>query len=64
MTTLTALSRHPGGRRRPALAAHRPRRRWGDLALRLVAGLVLVYLFMPIAVIVAFSFNEPRASST
>ena len=33
--------------------------RLGDLALRVVAGLVLVYLFIPIAVIVAFSFNDP-----
>lgn len=35
------------------------RRRWGDVALRAVAGLVLAYLFVPIAVVVAFSFNEP-----
>jgi spermidine/putrescine transport system permease protein len=33
--------------------------RLGDLVLRLVAGLVLVYLFIPIAVIIAFSFNDP-----
>jgi spermidine/putrescine transport system permease protein len=39
------------GRRRP--------RRLGDLALRAVAGLILVYLFIPIAVIVLFSFNDP-----
>ena len=32
---------------------------WGDLALRVVAGLVLVYLFIPIFVIVLFSFNKP-----
>lgn len=36
------------------------RRRWGDVALRVAAGLALVYLFVPIAVIVLFSFNEPR----
>ena len=43
--------------------ARRPRRpgtgRWGDLALRIVAGLVLVYVFLPIVVIVLFSFNKP-----
>nr|WP_208301432.1 ABC transporter permease [Mycobacterium sp. DL440] len=33
--------------------------RWGDLVLRLVAGLVLLYLFLPIFVIVLFSFNKP-----
>ena len=32
----------------------------GDIALRVVAGLVLLYLFVPIAVIVAFSFNNPQ----
>jgi spermidine/putrescine transport system permease protein len=31
----------------------------GDLALRAVAGLVLLYLFVPIFVIVLFSFNKP-----
>ena len=45
----------------PPTAARRRGRpgRLGDLVLRLVAGLVLVYLFIPIAVIVAFSFNDP-----
>ncbi|BBX25748.1 ABC transporter permease [Mycolicibacterium alvei] len=33
--------------------------KWGDLVLRLVAGLVLLYLFLPIFVIVLFSFNKP-----
>ncbi|OMC31576.1 ABC transporter permease [Mycobacterium sp. GA-1841] len=33
--------------------------KWGDLVLRLVAGLVLLYLFLPIVVIVLFSFNNP-----
>ncbi|MGV0804739.1 ABC transporter permease [Mycolicibacterium setense] len=33
--------------------------RWGDLVLRLIAGLVLLYLFLPIFVIVLFSFNNP-----
>ncbi|MGU3499294.1 ABC transporter permease [Mycobacterium sp. C31M] len=43
-------------------AASKPVRRtpkWGDLSLRIVAGLVLLYLFLPIAVIVLFSFNKP-----
>lgn len=34
--------------------------KWGDLLLRIVAGLVLLYLFLPIFVIVLFSFNDPR----
>ncbi|MDH6193958.1 spermidine/putrescine transport system permease protein [Mycobacterium frederiksbergense] len=33
--------------------------KWGDLTLRIVAGLVLLYLFLPIFVIVLFSFNNP-----
>ena len=32
----------------------------GDFALRVVAGLVLVYLFVPILVIIVFSFNKPK----
>ena len=31
----------------------------GDIALRVVAGLVLFYLFLPIFVIILFSFNHP-----
>lgn len=34
--------------------------RWGDVLLRIVAGLVLLYLFLPIFVIVLFSFNKPK----
>jgi len=34
--------------------------KWGDLLLRIVAGLVLFYLFLPIFVIVLFSFNNPQ----
>lgn len=34
--------------------------RLGDITLRVVAGLVLLYLFVPILVIVAFSFNNPQ----
>jgi spermidine/putrescine transport system permease protein len=62
MTTLTTVpgTPAPAGPAAPAAAPHRARRRWGDLALRAVAGLILAYLFLPIAVIVLFSFNEPR----
>jgi spermidine/putrescine transport system permease protein len=34
--------------------------KWGDLLLRFVASLVLLYLFLPIFVIVLFSFNDPK----
>jgi spermidine/putrescine transport system permease protein len=34
--------------------------KWGDVALRVVAGSVLLYLFLPIFVIVLFSFNNPK----
>lgn len=34
--------------------------KWGDLILRVVAGLVLLYLFLPIFVIILFSFNNPK----
>ena len=37
----------------------RARRNWGDLILRVVAGMVLLYLFLPIFVIILFSFNNP-----
>ena len=43
----------------PEIAAVRPRPKWGDLSLRIVAGFVLLYLFLPIFVIVLFSFNKP-----
>ncbi len=32
----------------------------GDLALRLAAGLTLLFLFLPILVIIVFSFNNPK----
>lgn len=45
---------------RPAAPKHvRSRPKWGDVSLRIVAGLVLLYLFLPIMVIVLFSFNDP-----
>ena len=34
-------------------------RKWGDLILRVIAALVLLYLFLPIFVIILFSFNKP-----
>jgi spermidine/putrescine transport system permease protein len=34
--------------------------KWGDWILRGIAGLVLLYLFLPIFVIVLFSFNDPK----
>jgi spermidine/putrescine transport system permease protein len=34
--------------------------RLGDIVLRLVAALVLLYIFLPIFVIVLFSFNDPK----
>ena len=37
----------------------RARRNWGDGVLRLVAGLGLLFLFLPIFVIILFSFNKP-----
>lgn len=37
----------------------RPAARIGDIMLRVVAGLVLLYLFLPIFVIILFSFNKP-----
>jgi spermidine/putrescine transport system permease protein len=34
--------------------------KWGDWILRFVAALVLLYLFLPIFVIILFSFNDPQ----
>ncbi len=38
----------------------RARRAWGDVALKVIAALVLIYLFIPIFVIILFSFNAPE----
>ena len=62
MTTQEALAEATAAGGVAPRASGRRRSRpgfWGDLALRLVAGLVLVYLFVPIAVVVLFSFNRP-----
>lgn len=40
----------------------RPAGRVGDIALRVVAGLVLLFLFLPIFVIILFSFNQPAGN--
>ena len=64
MTTQEAVAPVPGAGAtapppsRPDRGGRRPGR-LGDAALRLVAALVLAYLFLPIAVIVLFSFNAP-----
>ncbi len=61
MTTLTDAPESPAAppAAGPAPPPNKERRRWGDLVLGAVAGAVLVYLFVPIAVIVLFSFNKP-----
>jgi spermidine/putrescine transport system permease protein len=38
----------------------RSRISWGDVVLKIIAALVLLYLFVPIFVIVLFSFNSPE----
>lgn len=50
------------GRATQSLAPNRRslRHRLGRLALPVYTGLAVAYLFLPIAVIIAFSFNDPR----
>lgn len=48
----------PGVPARSKVIRARPGR-FGDVVLRVIAGLVLLYLFLPIFVIVLFSFNKP-----
>jgi ABC-type spermidine/putrescine transport system, permease component II len=50
------------GRATRSLAPNRRslRRRLGALALPVFTGLAVAYLFLPIAVMIAFSFNDPR----
>ncbi len=54
-----SLEKAGEGRRRRGSWALRGNGRFGDLALRIVAGLVMLYIFLPIFVIVLFSFNKP-----
>ncbi|MGK2869146.1 MAG: ABC transporter permease [Mycobacterium sp.] len=61
---MSAPTRASGAKRsdaeRPAVPKRvRSRPKWGDYSLRIIAGLVLLYLFLPIMVIVLFSFNDP-----
>jgi spermidine/putrescine transport system permease protein len=54
MTALSAPTSSANPKR-----VRRPAGRIGDIGLRLVAALVLLYLFLPIFVIILFSFNKP-----
>lgn len=59
MTTQAGAAIATAAQQDPRPKKVRARRNWGDLLLRIAAGLVLVYLFLPIFVIVLFSFNKP-----
>jgi spermidine/putrescine transport system permease protein len=51
----------PAGSARAARAPRGPRLGWlRRHALSIYAGLALTYLFLPIAVVIAFSFNDPK----
>ena len=61
MTTQTGAALSPAAKdadKAPKTVKGSPK--WGDLVLRIVAGLVLLYLFLPIFVIILFSFNDPK----
>jgi hypothetical protein len=47
---------------RPAL--RRPKRRWFDLGMSIYVKLLIVYLLVPIAVMVLYSFNANPATAT
>lgn len=59
MTTQAGAAIASAAQQDPAPKKVRNRRNVGDVFLRIVAGLVLLYLFLPIFVIVLFSFNKP-----
>ena len=59
MTTQAGAAVAAAAQPTPEARTVKPRRNWGDLLLRIVAGLVLLYLFLPILVIILFSFNKP-----
>ncbi len=59
MTTQAGAAVAAAAEPTPIAKTVKPRRNWADLLLRVVAGLVLLYLFLPILVIILFSFNKP-----
>ncbi|UXA16120.1 ABC transporter permease [Mycobacterium sp. SMC-4] len=59
MTTQAGAAIATAAQQTPRSRKIRARRNWSDLMLRVVAGLVLLYLFLPIFVIILFSFNKP-----
>jgi len=59
MTTQAGAAIATAAQKDPKPKKVRERRNWGDVLLRIAAGLVLLYLFLPILVIVLFSFNKP-----
>ena len=59
MTTQAGAAIATAAQQPPRAKKVRARRNWGDVLLRIVAGLVLLYLFLPILVIILFSFNKP-----
>lgn len=63
MTTLSSAERAPGASAAPADSggpARRGRRRLGDRLLFAYTWLVIIWLALPIAVMIAFSFNNPH----
>ncbi|GAB3224562.1 ABC transporter permease [Mycolicibacterium hippocampi] len=59
MTTQAGAAVATAAQQDPRPKKLKSRRNWGDVLLRIVAGLVLLYLFLPIFVIILFSFNKP-----
>ncbi|MEW5812289.1 MAG: ABC transporter permease [Actinomycetota bacterium] len=59
MTTQAGAAVATAAGQPPTAKTVKARRNWGDVLLRIVAGLVLLYLFLPIFVIILFSFNKP-----
>lgn len=59
MTTQAGAAIATAAQQDPRPKKVRARRNWGDVLLRIAAALVLLYLFLPIFVIVLFSFNKP-----
>src|SRR5690242_4283439 len=59
MTTQAGAAVATAAQQTPTAKKVKARRNLGDNLLRIVAGLVLLYLFLPIFVIILFSFNKP-----